>query len=47
MIAMSIQTGLPITMLGTGQKAHDINLAPDITAVIKGCLGLEEDPHHG
>jgi flagellar biosynthesis protein FlhF len=47
MIAMSIQTGLPITMLGTGQKAHDINLAPDVTAIIKGCLGLEEEPHHG
>jgi flagellar biosynthesis protein FlhF len=47
MIAMSIQTGLPITMLGTGQKAHDIDFAPDITAIIKSCLSIEEDQNHG
>jgi len=43
MIAMSIQTGLPITILGIGQRAGDIDLAPDHQRVIRTFLGLEEE----
>lgn len=43
MIAMSIQTGLPITILGTGQKAGDVDLAPDHRKIIREFLGLEEE----
>ena len=42
MIAMSIQTGLPITILGTGQKSCDVELAPDHRKIIRDFLGLEE-----
>jgi flagellar biosynthesis protein FlhF len=42
MVAMSIQTGLPITILGTGQKAADIDVAPDHQRIIQIFLGLEE-----
>jgi len=43
MIAMSIQTGLPITILGTGQKSCDVELAPDHRQIIRDFLGLEEE----
>jgi flagellar biosynthesis protein FlhF len=42
MIAMSIQTGLPITIVGTGQRAGDISLTPDLREIIRTFLGLEE-----
>jgi len=43
MIAMSIQTGLPITILGIGQRAGDVDLAPDHEKIIRTFLGLEEE----
>lgn len=43
MIAMSIQSGLPITILGIGQRAGDIDLAPDHQKIIRTFLGLEEE----
>jgi flagellar biosynthesis protein FlhF len=43
MIAMSIQTGLPITIVGTGQRAGDMSLTPDLRTIIKTFLGLEEE----
>lgn len=46
MIAMSIQTGLPITILGTGQRAGDIDLAPDLQKIIELFLGVEEGRSH-
>ncbi len=46
MIAMSIQTGLPITILGVGQRAGDIDLAPDLSKIIRTFLGLEEEESH-
>jgi flagellar biosynthesis protein FlhF len=45
-IAMSIQTGLPITILGTGQRAGDIDLSPDLQKIIELFLGLEEGQTH-
>jgi hypothetical protein len=46
MIAMSIQTGLPITILSVGQRAGDIDLAPDLSKIIRTFLGLEEEESH-
>jgi len=46
MIAISIQTGLPISILGTGQKAGDVNLKPDHGKIIRTFLGLEEVTDH-
>jgi flagellar biosynthesis protein FlhF len=46
MIAMSIQTGLPISITGTGQRAGDIDLKPDLQQIIRSTLGLEEEPDY-
>jgi len=42
-IAMSIMTGLPVTILGTGQTAGAITLNPNLTAIIRELMGLEEE----
>ena len=42
MIAISIQTGLPITILGTGRKAGCIDLNPDHQQTIGAFLGTRE-----
>ena len=44
--AVSIQTGLPITILGNGRKTGCINLDPDMESLIKSFLGIEEDDNH-
>ena len=42
MMALSIQSGLPISLLGTGQKAVAINPAPDSAVLIRSLFGAGE-----
>jgi flagellar biosynthesis protein FlhF len=42
MVALSIQSGLPISILGTGRRAGGIDLAPDHRKIIRSFLGAEE-----
>lgn len=46
MIAASIQTGLPISILGTGQQAGAIDLSPDPEKIIRSILNLREETGH-
>ncbi len=45
-IALSIQSGLPVTILGTGRKADGLSLAPDFGKIIDDCLGLDDGGSH-
>ena len=45
-IALSIQSGLPVTILGTGRKADGLSLAPDFGKIIRECLGLDDGGSH-
>ncbi|MCP4568314.1 MAG: hypothetical protein GY841_12115 [FCB group bacterium] len=46
MIAASIHTGLPLTILGTGRKAGCLDLAPDSRQIIRTFLGLDAEGSH-
>lgn len=43
MLAASILTGIPITIMGTGQSASDIDFKPDFEEIIRRCLGMSEE----
>lgn len=46
-IALSIQTGLPITIMSTGPGPTDVDLAPDLRTVIELIVGLTEGGRRG
>jgi len=46
-IALSIQSGLPVTVLGTGRRVNGIELTPDYRKIIQQFLGVEEGKDNG
>lgn len=46
-VALSIQSGLPVTVLGTGRRVDGIELDPDYKKIIQLFLGVEEGKDNG